>query len=767
MCLPVCLRLSVRVYPSYFCLHVYVFLAACLSVPVCLSVGTCLSVCPCRVLQCVPQSLRCDGVEDCLNGADERDCGLTPTGIGGNPSPPVIVDFTGTGSFTARPLPAGHDSDVCPETHFRCPGIGSCLPVFVRCNKVNDCPGLEDEASCDVYQCPGFYRCRYSRVCVHPSHLCDGVFQCPQHDDELLCAFSCPQTCLCYGQAFFCTRSFSANDYPELRFLDAKGSGMKPVEIRNNIMLIYVGLGNCKLTDVQELSLLANLRSLDLSENSLTSLSIELSLLRSLHWLSLAGNPLGVRLFSDAKLQLSVSHIQTLDLSRVVIPELNSTVFRVFPDLQVLNLSHSGVSAVAGDFQIPRLHKLDLRGCSLSEFPRSMLTGLEKLRTVYSDDFKLCCPAALPAGFNAHGCTSPVDVVSSCESLLRSRVHSVFVSVAAALALLGNLACFVFLVANRQESNVACVAFMKHLCVSDGFMGVYLAVIGVANRLYEGTYLWSDIVWTKSVTCKAAGFLSLLSSEMSAFIVFLIALDRLLVVRFPIANRFFDRRLANRACVALWSVAVLLAAMPLTSQWRVYGYSAICISLPFGEDKDDNDPFSFGVRIVLNCTLLVLAGVQQVLVLWSLEDTKTSVLINSNVTKDHVIAHRMITTFAPTVIQGAVLGVFGLLSSTGVSTSSEIGVAIAILLVPLQSALKPLCHLLAVVQEGRRQERVERVRRALTAQLRHKQAAQTGPGQLRAVTEKAQSLLTAWLTSGLVSTDQVRLYLAESRSRVE
>ena len=170
---------------------------------------------------------------------------------------------------------------------------------------------------------------------------------------------------------------------------------------------------------------------------------------------------------------------------------------------------------------------------------------------------------------------------------------------------------------------------------------------------------------------------------------------------------------------------------------------------------------------MLNCTLLVLAGVQQVLVLWSLEDTKTSVLINSNVTKDHVIAHRMITTFAPTVIQGAILGIFGLLPSTGVSTSSEIGVAIAILLVPLQSALKPLCHLLAVVQEGRRQERVERVRRALTAQLRHKQAAQTGPGQLRAVTEKAQSLLTAWLTSGLVSTDKVRLYLAESRSRVE
>nr|KAG5700952.1 hypothetical protein BaRGS_034237 [Batillaria attramentaria] len=37
--------------------------------------------------------------------------------------------------------------EVCPETHFRCPGESDyCLPVFVRCNGVYDCAGHEDEA---------------------------------------------------------------------------------------------------------------------------------------------------------------------------------------------------------------------------------------------------------------------------------------------------------------------------------------------------------------------------------------------------------------------------------------------------------------------------------------------------------------------------------------------------------------------------------------------------------------------------------------------
>ena len=687
--------------------------------------------------------------------------------------------------------------DLCPETHFRCPGKGgSCLPVFVRCNKVNDCPGHEDEAGCDDYRCPGFYRCRGSQVCVHPRQLCDSVAQCPQKDDELLCAFQCPGGCLCYGHAFFCNRSVPVQGYPQLRFLEANGTGMSAAEVGHNLLLIHLGLGNCKLTDVKALEVLTNLRSLDLGGNLLALLNIQLSSLRSLRWLSLAGNPLSVRLFSDATFQTSVSHLRALDLSRVDIPELNTSAFMVFPDLESLNLSHSGVVRVAGDFEMPRLQTLDLRGCPFSQFSPRVLTGLNQLRVLHSDSYKLCCPAVLPPAFNLRGCRSPDDVISSCDSLLRSPAFVVFVAVAAVLALLGNLASFVFLAVGRQEGDFASVVFMKHLCVSDSFMGGYLAIISAAHRRYQGSYVWNDITWKASSTCKAAGFLSLLSSEMSAFLVFLVMLEKVLVVRFPGAGRRFDRRLAHRVCVTLWGAALLLAALPfssLASQGRgLYGHSAVCISLPFGDDADDEeekeeeeggvaDVFSFSVRIVLNCTLLLLAGVQQALLLWWLEDSNVSLMTDSSVGKEHLLARRLVATLTPTAVLGTVLGLFGLLSASGVSFApGEVRVAMGIVLPPLHSVVKPLFHLLAVVQEKRRRERAERVQKALTAQLHAMQAkakarvkvkgkakVEVEASQPAVASETAKRLLTSWLASGLLTADKVRHYLSESGEHLQ
>lgn len=66
-----------------------------------------------------------------MNGADELKCGATARHIGATPPASAIVDFTGTGTFTVRPLQAGADHGVCPETHFRCPG-GRLLFTGVR-----------------------------------------------------------------------------------------------------------------------------------------------------------------------------------------------------------------------------------------------------------------------------------------------------------------------------------------------------------------------------------------------------------------------------------------------------------------------------------------------------------------------------------------------------------------------------------------------------------------------------------------------------------
>ena len=124
---------------------------------------------------------------------------------------------------------------------------------------------------------------------------------------------------------------------------------------------------------------------------------------------------------------------------------------------------------------------------------------------------------------------------------------------------------------------------MTHLSFSDFLMGVYLAIIGVVDRLFQGTYLWEDIRWRESTACKVAGFLSLLSNEVSAFIICLIMLGRFLVHRFPFKSLHFKNKSAQVTCGLVWVVVVLLATVPLlpmTSHWSFYGQTGICIPLP-------------------------------------------------------------------------------------------------------------------------------------------------------------------------------------------
>ncbi|PVD35466.1 hypothetical protein C0Q70_02429 [Pomacea canaliculata] len=171
-------------------------------------------------LPCIPNEFRCDDFWHCPDGSDERTCeiiAMHPNKI--SLPPPAIIDIDLNGFLMPlKPLTTTQEP-LCPETHFQCPLINDfyCLPVYVRCNGVFDCPGKQDETACDTYTCPGYYRCRSSHVCLHPDHVCDGWSQCPEGDDELLCRLSCPDTCVCHGLAFTCKARFAASSYLELR----------------------------------------------------------------------------------------------------------------------------------------------------------------------------------------------------------------------------------------------------------------------------------------------------------------------------------------------------------------------------------------------------------------------------------------------------------------------------------------------------------------------------------------------------------------------
>ena len=315
-----------------------------------------------------------------------------------------------------------------------------------------------------------------------------------------------------------------------------------------------------------------------------------------------------------------------------------------------------------------------------------------------------------------------MDEISSCASLLRSSVYRAFLVMFCILALLGNLGSIIAkTVVNRSRRRVGFDVFVTNLCLSDCLMGVYLAVIGLADRMYEGDYLWKDAEWRHSAVCKATGFLSLLSSEVSALIVCLITLDRFLVLRFPLSRLRFSRRSALLACAVVWTVGVSLAAVPLlpaTSHWHFYSQTGICIPLPITRTDFPGRAYSFGVVIVLNFGLFVLIAVGQIAIYYSIQANRMTLSDAPQSSKDAAVARRLLTVAVSDFLCWFPVGVSGLLAASGVAISGEVNVAMALLVLPVNSAINPFLYTINTLLERRRQKREEQLRRFLLLRLR-------------------------------------------------
>ncbi|XP_030649961.1 low-density lipoprotein receptor-related protein 3 [Chanos chanos] len=78
--------------------------------------------------KCVPRTWRCNGLDECGDNTDERNCAPPPT--------------------AAR-------SSLCPPGMLQCTQVKStrCLPTSLRCNAVRDCPDGSDESNCPDTSC--------------------------------------------------------------------------------------------------------------------------------------------------------------------------------------------------------------------------------------------------------------------------------------------------------------------------------------------------------------------------------------------------------------------------------------------------------------------------------------------------------------------------------------------------------------------------------------------------------------------------------------
>ena len=666
--------------------------------------------------QCVSPDRRCDGVNDCLDDTDETVCSPNDTHVTEMPKQqkhlPFLIDLDGRGYFTYRVL---NTNEKCPETHYLCRFEWIyCLPVYTRCNGYNDCVYGEDEKGCESITCPGLYRCRGSAVCLHSDHLCDGWPQCPQRDDEWLCDMICPAQCLCQGHVFLCPQPFYAYLFPQLRYLDAQGSGMTPSDLRKNAYIVFLNLASCFLSFLPSMKF-ANMMHLDLSNNKLTSVAINLFLpLGNLQSLSLQGNPLTS--ITSTRSHFNQNALRSLDLSRTYLGMFDSWTVRQFLRLQYINLSYASLQSVgSGGFQrVPYLRELDVRGNDIDRFSVNIFNGLGELTIVFSSNQRLCCKDII---LPATKCLAPSHFLSSCENMIQSKIYRSALWFVAIVASVSNLTCIIgHYLLTRLQYGMTVIVLLASLQCANLCMGIYASIIVMADTVFSGWFLHHENQWKDSLACKVAGFLSLLSSEVSCLTIFLLTLDHLTALCFSLNKIRFSRRSACVACGVTWFIGICIAALPLLpglSHWGRYGRTALC-GLMLQEKATFSNAFNvFHTTTSLNSFVSIVVFVAQVIIYRA--TPKHWIQINPNKNPACTSVDLIMKIAGTDIAAWLPITTVSVLSLAGVTESQKVNGAMAVMVLPLNSALNPLLclwHLVALRLQQKQEQRLLSVLRS-------------------------------------------------------
>ncbi|XP_053959378.1 uncharacterized protein LOC128863964 [Anastrepha ludens] len=146
------------------------------------------------------------------------------------------------------------------------------------------------------------------------------------------------------------------------------------------------------------------------------------------------------------------------------------------------------------------------------------------------------------------------------------------------LALLGNGTVVIVLMFSRSKMDVPRF-LVCNLAAADFFMGIYLGILAIVDASTLGEFRMFAIPWQMSLMCQFAGFLAVLSSELSVYTLAVITLERNYAITHAIhLNKRLSLRQAAYIMAVGWTFALIMAALPLAG---VSDYRKFAVCLPF------------------------------------------------------------------------------------------------------------------------------------------------------------------------------------------
>ncbi|XP_071520837.1 uncharacterized protein [Panulirus ornatus] len=191
-----------------------------------------------------------------------------------------------------------------------------------------------------------------------------------------------------------------------------------------------------------------------------------------------------------------------------------------------------------------------------------------------------------------------------CEDLfdwwtLRCGVWIVFL-----LALLGNGTVVVVLMFARAKMDVPRF-LVTNLAFADFFMGLYLGFLAVVDASTLGEFRMYAIPWQTSSGCQVAGFLGVLSCELSVYTLTVITMERNYAITHAMhLNKRLSLRHAAYIMVLGWLFACTMALLPLIG---VSDYRKFAVCLPI-ETKGAGLGYVVFLMFINGIAFLILMG---------------------------------------------------------------------------------------------------------------------------------------------------------------
>lgn len=257
------------------------------------------------------------------------------------------------------------------------------------------------------------------------------------------------------------------------------------------------------------------------------------------------------------------------------------------------------------------------------------------------------------------------------------------------LAMLGNGTVVFVLIFSRSKMDVPRF-LVCNLAAADFFMGIYLGFLAVVDASTLGEFRMYAIPWQMSVGCQLAGFLGVLSSELSVYTLAVITLERNYAITHAMhLNKRLSLKHAGYIMACGWSFALIMSLFPL---FGVSDYRKFAICLPFETETPVSLAYVVFLMLINGVAFFILMGCY----LKMYCAIRGSQAWNSN---DSRIAKRMALLVFTDFLCWSPIAFFSLTAAFGVQlVSLEQAKVFTVFVLPLNSCCNPFLYAILTKQ---------------------------------------------------------------------